>query len=234
MSSARSRLAMQPLATVSQRRSKSRKRVLPSPSAIAPAGAAQPIYRCRSAASTYEKGRYETCPYVGGDAGNRTRVRRIRTWIYYKHSRPIGCRPSHPRATGCSSGQPMILGSHYRRDVNRTLVFMTPTPKVPERPWGGRDVGLGRQGLHVDAYAAIGRAARFGLLAFDVLPSFNEVQAPRLAIQDQPSPSKPIIPSLQSNYTTFCPTDQALRHGGVPVNLPRTRRETVGDTAPCQ
>jgi len=55
----------------------------------------------------------------------------------------------------------------------------------------------------MDAYAAMGRAARFGLLAFVFVPSFNEVQAPRLAIQDQPSPSKPIIPSLHTDYTTF-------------------------------
>ncbi len=68
----------------------------------------------------------------------------------------------------------------------------------------------------MDAYAAMGRAARFGLLAFVIVPSFNEVQAPRLAIQDQPSPSKPIIPSMHTDYTTFraslqvnwCPFDR--------------------------
>ena len=59
------------------------------------------------------------------------------------------------------------------------------------------------------AYAAIGRAARFGLLAFKGLPSFNEVQAPRPAIQDQPSPSKPIIPSLHTDYTTIWASLQA-------------------------
>ena len=59
------------------------------------------------------------------------------------------------------------------------------------------------------AYAAIGRAARFGLLAFKGLPSFYEVQAPRLAVQDQPPPSKPIIPSMRSDYTTFCSVFQA-------------------------
>ena len=46
----------------------------------------------------------------------------------------------------------------------------------------------------MDAYAAMGSAARLFLLAFKGLPSFYEVQAPRPAIQDQPSPSKPIIP----------------------------------------
>ena len=61
----------------------------------------------------------------------------------------------------------------------------------------------------MDAYAAIGSAARLFLLAFKGLPSFYEVQAPRLAIQDQPSPSKPIIPSLHTDYTTFRPSLQA-------------------------
>ena len=91
----------------------------------------------------------------------------------------------------------------YRRYRGRTLVFLTPTLQAPERPGGERDITLGRQDLLVDAYAAMGRAARFGLLAFVIVPSFNEVQAPRLAIQDQPSPSKPIIPSLHTDYTTF-------------------------------
>lgn len=37
-------------------------------------------------------------------------------------------------------------------------------------------------------------------MAVKILPSFNEVQAPRLATQDQPPPSKPIIPRLSIVY----------------------------------
>jgi hypothetical protein len=53
------------------------------------------------------------------------------------------------------------------------------------------------------AYAAMGSAARLLLLAFKGLPSFHEVQAPRPAIQDQPSPSKPIIPDCMGIITCF-------------------------------
>jgi len=130
---------------------------------------------------------------AGGDAGNRTRVRRIRPWTCYRHSRSFGCRRGGPQATGFQPDQPMVLGLCYRRGTDRTPEFMTPTLEALGEPQGERDA-LRRQGLHLVAYAAIGRAARFGLLAFVFLPSFYEARAPRPAAQSQPSPSKPIIP----------------------------------------
>ncbi len=46
-----------------------------------------------------------------------------------------------------------------------------------------------------------------------VLPLFYEVEAPPLAVSSQPSPSKPVIPKTQCNYTTITgkPPNQRLR-----------------------
>jgi hypothetical protein len=177
------------------------------------------------------KGQVYDLPFLaGGDAGNRTRVRRIRLWVCYKHSRSFISRLGSPQATGYYQDQPMILGSRYRRRASRTLVFMTPTSEVPGGPRGGRDAGLERQGLLTTAYAAIGRAARFGLLAVIVLPSFNEVQAPRLATQSQPSPSKPIIPICVPIIPRFARNFKSI--------LDRARRSAparrAGTAQPCQ
>jgi hypothetical protein len=138
---------------------------------------------------------------AGGDGGNRTRVQRTRPQMYYKLSQPFVSHPLHPRPTECEAGQAIRdrgpgLGPPYRRQERRTPIAMTPAPGPSEESLGRRSRS-GRLERSQAVYAAIGSAARLVLaLASVVLPRFHEGRAPRLAIRDQPSLSKPVIPCI--------------------------------------
>ena len=108
--------------------------------------------------------------------------------------------------------------------ASRTPEFMTLTPKAPGGPRGERDAVIGRQGLREVAYAAIGRAARLGLLAFVFCPVLT--RPGRLGLQSRLSlprrnRSSPFCPllyhrrsAISSHYrhsgSAFCPADGGM------------------------
>ena len=71
-------------------------------------------------------------------------------------------------------------------------------PSQPTKAWGRRESFYGLIITLSQAYAARGRAlyvVRAFVLALNcLLPVLRVVKRARLAVQDQPSPSKPVIP----------------------------------------
>jgi hypothetical protein len=105
-----------------------------------------PFGKLRAAQRRQEKGRYTTCPCLGGDAGNRTRVRRNRPWMSTGIVAPLVLAPAVPERRGPVWASRWILSSRYRRRASSTPDFVTPTLKAPGGPRGERDTVIGCQG----------------------------------------------------------------------------------------
>ena len=138
--------------------------------------------------------------FFSGDGGNRTRVRKIRPLHIYKLSQPISLSSLRPRPAG--SRWRLADGPRKGRLPSPIGVGKAHVDIYDIRHSSGQQtteadavplLGTYRSTL---AYAARGRAlnATFPLALKGSLPDLRDEKHTRLAVQDQPSPSKPVIP----------------------------------------
>jgi|GEM_PF-3958306 len=163
-----------------------------------------PLWCCRPYSQTRKKARPAHIPALnGGDGGNRTRVRRIRPRTSTSLVGPCQSPGSRcrPRCTRASRWEPKLpLGRSYRHlNAARRLydALLQPVGERSERtlpsaavicPW----TGLGCQRSSRERGLRDGNPGVPGTLESTL--RFCGVRAPRLAVRDQPSPSKPVIP----------------------------------------
>ncbi len=113
---------------------------------------------------------------LGGDGGNRTRVRRFLYANLYKHSRPICSRRSPPGRRGNAIDQPLGLAPLGRRTwpacgATRRCCRSTATGRMAVC-WERVQRLAGPLGFTLRAYAARGRAAksvRLALIGFALI-----------------------------------------------------------------
>ncbi len=128
----------------------------------------------------------------------------------YKHSQPISVSSEAPGPTRSLTDQPTGSWSPLSASRGCMPVFLTPGRRLTgQQPPGARP--LARDQAQASLMRRGGEPRSWCSWHLTMLLWFNEERAPRLAVHDQPSPSKPVIPK-STHYTRIAlPAEEDVR-----------------------
>ena len=156
--------------------------------------------------------RSEPRPYSGGDGGNRTRVQRVRPATCYRLSPVFVSHPAGP--TGQGPAEPVDASLADGIDVAPTAsrLVRRPFSRSRAKRRGGRD-RLCRSGGYVGRLRGHRVCRSISVVGTYLVPLIYEGEAPRPAVADQPSLSKPVIPNSSLLYQPLPRHASLIRRG---------------------